>query len=93
MPEPGSEVEAGSTFGVVESVKAASDVYSPISGTVVEANTELSSSPGHVRTRTFVQAQTYVLVVGKPLGSILRGAHLWKYLGTGKKVCRIMIGI
>ena len=50
MPEPGSEVEAGSTFGVVESVKAASDVYSPISGTVVEANSELTSSPGQVIT-------------------------------------------
>ena len=93
MPEPGSEVEAGSTFGVVESVKAASDVYSPISGTVVEANTELTSSPGQVMTRISVQAQTYALVVGKPLGSILRGAHLWKYLGNGNKVYGFMIRI
>ncbi|HEY8499644.1 MAG TPA: glycine cleavage system protein GcvH [Clostridia bacterium] len=45
LPEPGSELNAGDVLGVVESVKAASDVYSPISGKVVEINEELSDSP------------------------------------------------
>jgi glycine cleavage system H protein len=48
LPEVGSTVEAKSTFGVVESVKAASDVYSPISGEVVAVNEELADSPGAV---------------------------------------------
>jgi glycine cleavage system H protein len=42
LPKPGTEVAAGSKFGVVESVKAASDLYSPVSGKVVEANAALT---------------------------------------------------
>jgi glycine cleavage system H protein len=45
LPEVGDSVEAGSTFGVVESVKAVSDVYSPVSGEVVEINEELPDEP------------------------------------------------
>lgn len=44
LPEPG-EVEAGVESGVVESVKAASDVYSPIAGDVIEVNEALRSTP------------------------------------------------
>ena len=45
MPEVGTIVEAGDQFVVLESVKAASDVYAPISGTVVEVNDELENNP------------------------------------------------
>ena len=45
MPEVDDEVTAGEDFGAVESVKAASDLYSPVSGTVVEINEELEDSP------------------------------------------------
>lgn len=45
LPETGADLEAGDTLGVVESVKAASDIYTPVSGTVVEVNDELSESP------------------------------------------------
>jgi glycine cleavage system H protein len=45
MPAAGSKVKAGEAFGVVESVKAASDVYSPVSGEVIAANTALGSAP------------------------------------------------
>lgn len=45
FPEVGQTIEAGKTFGVVESVKAASDVYMPISGTVTAINTKLEASP------------------------------------------------
>mgnify|MGYP000378727046 CR=1 FL=1 len=41
LPDPGDELAQSATFGVVESVKAASDVYAPISGTVVDVNTDL----------------------------------------------------
>ena len=45
MPEVDDEVEAGEDFGAVESVKAASDLISPVSGTVVEVNEALEDSP------------------------------------------------
>ena len=45
LPEPGQALEAGDTFGVVESVKAASDLYSPVSGEVLEVNEALLDSP------------------------------------------------
>jgi glycine cleavage system H protein len=44
-PEVGKAVKAGDAFAVVESVKAASDVYAPVSGEVVEANEALAGSP------------------------------------------------
>jgi glycine cleavage system H protein len=44
-PEVGRAVKAGDAFAVVESVKAASDVYAPISGEVIEANAALGSEP------------------------------------------------
>jgi glycine cleavage system H protein len=48
LPEEGQKVTQGEPFGVVESVKAVSDLYAPISGTVVEVNEALVESPGGV---------------------------------------------
>jgi len=45
LPKSGSNVEAGKTFGSVESVKAVSDIYAPVSGEIVEINETLSSAP------------------------------------------------
>ena len=45
MPDVDDEVEAGEEFGAVESVKAASDLYSPVTGTVVEVNEALEDQP------------------------------------------------
>ena len=45
LPEVGDEFEKGESFGSVESVKAASDVYAPVSGTVVEVNDALTDAP------------------------------------------------
>ncbi len=45
LPPLGTKVVAGQPFGVVESVKAASDLFSPVSGEVVEVNPELSAHP------------------------------------------------
>mmetsp|Transcript_19624 Transcript_19624/g.28969 ORF Transcript_19624/g.28969 Transcript_19624/m.28969 type:complete len:158 (-) Transcript_19624:129-602(-) len=45
LPEVGDEIEKGETFTSVESVKAASDVYAPVSGTIVEVNESLADSP------------------------------------------------
>ena len=46
LPEDDAAYEQGEVFGVVESVKAASDIYMPLSGTVVKVNTELEDDPG-----------------------------------------------
>ncbi|XP_006454991.1 glycine cleavage H protein [Agaricus bisporus var. bisporus H97] len=46
LPAEGKEVEQGETVGAVESVKAASDIYSPVSGVVVEVNRALADQPG-----------------------------------------------
>ena len=48
LPQVNSEVEQNSTFGVVESVKALSDLYSPISGKVIKVNDALGDTPEHV---------------------------------------------
>jgi glycine cleavage system H protein len=45
MPEADDEVEKGESFGALESVKAASDLFSPVSGKVVEVNGELEDAP------------------------------------------------
>lgn len=45
LPEPGSEVTAGQPLGEVESTKSVSDVYSPVTGKVVEKNLEVEQSP------------------------------------------------
>jgi glycine cleavage system H protein len=45
LPKPGAKVQAGKSFGNVESVKAVSEVYAPVSGEVVEANAELEATP------------------------------------------------
>ena len=50
LPSVGDEFDLGDSFGSVESVKAASDVYAPVSGTIVEINEKLEDSPELVNT-------------------------------------------
>lgn len=45
LPEVGSELSSEDTFGVVESIKSVSDLYSPVSGEVVEVNSDLEAGP------------------------------------------------
>ena len=53
MPDVDDEVTAGEEFGAVESVKAASDLNSPVSGTVVEVNDALEDEPGLINKDAF----------------------------------------
>ncbi len=53
VPEVGTVVEAGDQFIVLESVKAASDVYAPVSGIVVEVNEELEDNPALINESAF----------------------------------------
>jgi glycine cleavage system H protein len=45
LPKPGAKIEAGKSFGTVESVKAVSEIYAPAAGEVLEANGELHNTP------------------------------------------------
>ncbi|KAK2996582.1 hypothetical protein RJ639_025683 [Escallonia herrerae] len=53
LPEPGGSVAATKGFGAVESVKATSDVNSPISGEVIEVNTKLTETPGLINSSPY----------------------------------------
>jgi glycine cleavage system H protein len=48
LPKVGRVLKAGETFGVVESIKAVSDLYSPFSGKVLEINSQLADNPGQI---------------------------------------------
>jgi len=65
-PKVGAAVTAGGTAAVVESVKAASDIYSPLTGTVTEVNGELSSNPALLNTDPFGQGWFYRMSASSP---------------------------
>ena len=48
LPEVGTRIEKGQTFGTIESVKAVEDIYAPVTGTVIEANTALVDEPENI---------------------------------------------
>ena len=50
LPKPGAEITSGKTFGSVESVKAVSDLYAPVSGTVTQVNDQLATAPEQINT-------------------------------------------
>ncbi len=53
LPKIGRKINSGDSLGVIESVKAAEDMYSPLSGEIVEVNTKLSSDPASVNQDAF----------------------------------------
>ena len=61
LPEVGAEAKAGEQIAVVESVKAASDVYSPISGKVVEVNSTLSDKPETINEDAYGEGWMFVV--------------------------------
>lgn len=63
LPESGENVEAGDTCAVVESVKAASDVYAPLAGEVVEINEQLTEAPELVNEDPFGEGWLFKLSV------------------------------
>jgi len=66
LPSVGRVVEAGDEVAVVESVKAASDVYAPLNGTIVEINAALLSDPGAINTDPFGEGWMFVLDPSDP---------------------------
>jgi glycine cleavage system H protein len=65
-PKVGAEVRAGATAAVVESVKAASDIYSPLSGTVTEVNDALTTNPALLNTDPFGQGWIFKMKASNP---------------------------
>jgi glycine cleavage system H protein len=66
LPAVGKALKAGKDAAVVESVKAASDVYAPIDGTVTEANAGLPDEPGLVNSDPMGQGWFYKQTIGNP---------------------------
>ena len=66
LPEVGDSFEAGDVFAVVESVKAASDVYMPVSGEVLEINEELEDSPELVNSDPYGEAWFVRVAMANP---------------------------
>ena len=63
LPNVGDSIEAGTACAVVESVKAASDVYAPVSGTVVEVNSALADKPETINEDAYGDGWLFVLAI------------------------------
>ena len=76
LPTVGARVTALKTFGVVESVKAVSDLFAPVSGEVVEVNAELATKPETVNADPYGQGWMMVVKLADPkeLGDLLSAA-------------------
>jgi glycine cleavage system H protein len=66
LPKIGAEAEAGGQIAVVESVKAASDIYAPVKGEVVEVNKALEGNPALINTDPFGEGWIFVLKMDSP---------------------------
>ena len=66
LPEKGTEVVQMEPFGVIESVKATNDLYSPVTGTVMEVNAALSDDPGLVNRDPYGEGWMVVIELKNP---------------------------
>ncbi len=66
LPKPGAVTEAGKSIGSVESVKAVSDIYAPVSGEVLEANAALASAPEKLNADPHGEAWLVKVKLSKP---------------------------
>ncbi|MDA8231140.1 MAG: glycine cleavage system protein GcvH [Magnetospirillum sp.] len=84
LPEAGRNVTQGGEAAVVESVKAASEVYSPVAGTVVESNGALADKPGLINEEPEAGAWMFKLRLADPgqLASLMDRAAYETYLST-----------
>ena len=80
-PKVGAELTAGKTFGTVESVKAVSDLFAPVSGTVTEVNADLATAPEKVNSDAHA-AWMLKLTVKNPaeLDTLLSAADYEKFI-------------
>ena len=83
VPKVGATLKAGEAFGVVESVKAASDVYAPASGTVLEVNKALDANPEKVNQSPYAEGWMLKLKLANPAeaAALLSAADYGKLTG------------
>ncbi len=83
LPAVGSELSTGASAGVVESVKAASDIYSPLDGVVTQINESLSLNPELVNSDTYGEGWMFRLQLSNPaqLDSMLDAAGYTQAIG------------
>lgn len=84
LPEPGSALTQGEPFGVVESVKAASDLYAPLSGEAVEINVRLNGSPDLVNKEPYKGGWMLKMRLSDPteLGNLMDAPSYAEHLKT-----------
>lgn len=84
LPKPGLEVEQGKTIGSVESVKAVSDIYSPVSGEVLEANELLATAPEKLNEDPHGEAWLVKIKLSAPdeIKQLLSAADYQTYVGS-----------
>jgi glycine cleavage system H protein len=87
LPKVGSKIEAGKTFGTVESVKAVSDIYAPASGEVVEANDVLHNTPEKINTDPHGAGWLIKVRLASPsdLGGLMDSAAYEVYIASESK--------
>lgn len=85
LPKPGATLEKGVAFGSVESVKAVSDVFAPVSGEVVAVNEALSAAPEKLNADAHGEAWLIQLKMSNPaeLEGLLSAAEYQNYVGAG----------
>ena len=84
LPKPGTLVQQGKTIGSVESVKAVSDVYSPLSGEVTETNEALAITPEKLNEDPHGEAWLVKIKVAAPseIEALLSAADYQSYVGV-----------
>ena len=84
LPKVGARVAQGQTLGSVESVKAVSDIYSPVSGEVVEVNEALAQAPEKINQDPYGEAWLAKLRVSAPdeVGKLLSAAEYESYVAS-----------
>jgi glycine cleavage system H protein len=80
LPEVGAEYEAGQAFGAVESVKAASDLYMPVAGEVVEVNDALVNQPELLNSDPYGDAWLVKIRVAQGVGALMSAEAYEKYV-------------
>jgi glycine cleavage system H protein len=84
VPDEGRELNAGDACAVVESVKAASDVYSPVTGKVIASNTALSAKPELLNQDPYGEGWLFRLQTSADLQSLMNAAAYASFLDESK---------
>jgi glycine cleavage system H protein len=66
LPEVNREIKAGEEVAVIESVKAASDIYTPVSGKIIKINTQLADDPGIVNQAPYAEGWLFQVQLSHP---------------------------